>query len=122
MNRLSQRDVAERAGVEVEYVGKLVDLGVLDPTEDGAFSEGDARRARLFQGLERAGLPIEAMVEALERGELSFAFLDLPVWDRFSGLGRRSFTEVSRGTASRSSSSWSFGKRSASRRRTPTIG
>lgn len=92
---MSQRDVAARAGVEVEYVRKLVDLGVLDPIEDGAFSEGDARRARLYQGLERAGLPIEAMVEALERGELSFAFLDLPLYDRFSGLSRSSFTEVS---------------------------
>ena len=95
MNRISQRDVADRAGVEVEYVAKLVGLGVLDPTEDGAFSEGDVRRTRLYQGLERAGLPIEAMVEALERGELSFAFLDLPVWDRFSGLSSRSFREVS---------------------------
>jgi hypothetical protein len=35
------------------------------------------------------------MVEALERGELSFAFLDLPVWDRFSGLSQQSFREVS---------------------------
>lgn len=92
---MSQREVADRAGVEVEYVGRLVGLGALDPTEDGAFSEGDVRRARLYQGLERAGLPIEAMVAALERGELSFAFLDLPVWDRFSGLSPRSFREVS---------------------------
>jgi adenylate cyclase len=92
---MSQHDVAARAGVKVEYVGKLVDLGVLDPTEDGAFSEGDVRRARLYQGLERAGLPIEAMVEALERGELSFTFLDLPVYDRFAGLSRRSFQQVS---------------------------
>ena len=91
---MSQRDVADRAGVEVEYVGKLVGLGVFDPTED-AFSDGDVRRARLYQGLERAGLPIEAMVEAVARGELSFAFLDLPVWDRFSGLSPRSFREVS---------------------------
>lgn len=95
MNGMSQREVADRAGVEVEYVGKLVGLGVLGPTGNGAFSEGDVRRARLYQGLERAGLPIEAMVEALERGELSFAFLDLPVYDRFSGLSRRSFREVS---------------------------
>jgi len=94
MNRMSQQDVADRAGVEVEYVGKLVSLGVVE-SEDGAFSEGDVRRARLYQGLERAGLPIEAMVEALERGELSFAFLDLPVWDRFSGLSPLSFREVS---------------------------
>jgi adenylate cyclase len=92
---MSQRDVAARAGVEVEYLDKLVGLGVLDPTEGGAFSEGDVRRARLYKGLEQAGLPIETMVEALKRGELSFAFLDRPLYDRFAGLSRRSFQEVS---------------------------
>jgi adenylate cyclase len=91
----SPREVADRAGVEVAYVDRLVALGALGPTEDGGFSEGDARRARIYQGLERAGLPIETMVEALRRGELSFAFLDLPVYDRFAGLSRRSFREVS---------------------------
>jgi predicted transcriptional regulator len=54
VNRLSQRDVADRAGVEVEYVDKLVSLGVVDPTEDGGFSEGDVRRAQLYQGLEHS--------------------------------------------------------------------
>jgi adenylate cyclase len=34
-------------------------------------------------------------VEALDRGELSFAFLDLPVYDRFSALTSRTFTDVS---------------------------
>jgi adenylate cyclase len=92
---MSQRDVADRAGVEVEYVGKLVSLGALDPIENGAFSEGDARRARLYQGLEQAGLPLAAMVEALERGRLSFAFLDRPLYDRFAALSRRSFLDVS---------------------------
>ena len=75
MGGISERDVAERAGVDSDYVNKLVDAGVLVPADDGTFSEGDARRARLYQGLERAGLPIDALVEALERGELSFEFL-----------------------------------------------
>ena len=35
------------------------------------------------------------MLEALERGELTFAFLDVPVYYRFSALSRRSFREVS---------------------------
>jgi hypothetical protein len=67
-------------------VGRLVDLGLLVPDGDGTFSEGDARRARLYRGLDRAGLPTEAMIAAHERGELSFAFLDLPVYDRFASL------------------------------------
>jgi adenylate cyclase len=89
------QEVAERAGVDIDYLGRLVDLGLVVPDEDGTFSEGDARRARLYRGLERAGLPTEAMIAALERGELSFAFLDLPVYDRFASLSQTSFREVS---------------------------
>jgi class 3 adenylate cyclase len=92
---ISQRQVAERAGVDPTYVGRLVDVGALVPARDATFSEGDARRARLFRGLERSGLPIETVLEALDRGELSFAFLDVPVYDRFAALSRKSFREVS---------------------------
>jgi adenylate cyclase len=92
---ITQREVAERAGVDLDYVARLVDTGVLAPAGDGTFTDGDARRARLCRGLEVAGLPIEALVEALDRGELSFAFLDLPVYDRFSPLTPRTFEDVS---------------------------
>ena len=92
---ISRQQVSERAGVDPSYVDRLVDFGALVPAHDGTFSEGDARRARLYRGLERSGLPIEAVLEALDRGELSFGFLDLPVYDRFSALSRRSFREVS---------------------------
>jgi adenylate cyclase len=92
---ISQRELAERAGVDLDYVAGLIDVGVLVPDGDGMLGEGDVRRARLYRGLERAGLPMETLVEALERGELSFAFLDLPVYDRFSHLSRKSFRDVS---------------------------
>ena len=95
VNRITKPDVAALAGVDLEYVTRLIDAGVLAPAGDGAFTQGDARRARLYLGLERAGLPFGALVEALERGELSFDFLDLPVYDRFSPLSRRSFRDVS---------------------------
>ena len=92
---ISIREVAERAGVDLDYVTRLVDVGVLAPGGDGAFTHGDARRARIYQSLERAGLPFRTMVEALERGELSFASLDSPLYDRFSGLSSTSFRDVS---------------------------
>jgi adenylate cyclase len=95
VNRITKPDVAARAGVDLEYVTRLIDAGVLVPAGDGTFTQGDARRARLYLGLERAGLPFGALVQALERGELSFDFLDLPVYDRFSPLSRRSFRDVS---------------------------
>jgi adenylate cyclase len=91
---ISDREVAERAGVEPGYVTRLVDVGVLTPADDGAFTEGDVRRARLYQGLERTGLPLEAIREALDAGELSFGWLDNPLYDLIAPLSQRSFQDV----------------------------
>ena len=92
---LSRQQVSEQAGVDPDYVDRLVDAGALVPASDDTFSAGDARRARIYLGLERAGLPFQVVLEALEQGELSFRFLDLPLYDRFSALSLRSFREVS---------------------------
>jgi adenylate cyclase len=92
---MTRTQVAERAGVEAAYVQRLVDTGLVEAKPGGAFTEGDARRVRIFQGLERTGLGLETLAEALERGELSFAFLDRPLYDRFAGLSPASFREVS---------------------------
>jgi class 3 adenylate cyclase len=89
-----ERDVAERAGVDLDYVTRLVDVGVLAPAGDGTFTEGDVRRARLYQGLERTGLPLQAIREALEAGELSFGWLDHPLYELIAALGPRSFRDV----------------------------
>jgi adenylate cyclase len=91
---ISERDVAERAGVDPGYVTRLVHVGVLTPADDGAFTEGDVRRARLYQGLERTGLPLEAIREALDAGELSFGWLDNPLYDLIAPLSQRSFQDV----------------------------
>ncbi len=87
--------MATQAGVSPEKVTALVDLGILRPADDGSFSAGDVRRARVVDGLERAGLPIEAMAKVLEQGDLSFEFLDLPVYDRFSRLSDTTFQDLS---------------------------
>ena len=88
------RDVAERAGVEPGYVTRLVDVGVLTPAGDGAFTEGDVRRTRLYQGLERTGLPLEAIRQALDAGDLSFGWLDDPLYDLIAPLSQRSLRDV----------------------------
>jgi adenylate cyclase len=92
---IAEREVAERAGVDDDFVTRLIEVGLLAPAADGSFTEGDARRARLYRGLERAGLPVDALVEALRRDELSFDFLDLPLYDRFSRLSPSTFRDVS---------------------------
>ncbi len=91
----SIHEVGDRAGVESAQVARLVDLGFLHPDGDGSFSAGDVRRARLVHGLERSGVPLDALATAVERGDLSFAFLDLSVYERFSQLSDRTFRGVS---------------------------
>jgi adenylate cyclase len=95
VGKVLRREVAIQAGVSLEQVTAFVDLGILRPADDGSFSAGDVRRARVVQGLERAGLPLEAMAKVIEQGDLSFDFLDLSVYDRFSRLSDATFQDLS---------------------------
>ena len=119
---ISIREVAERAGVDLDFVTRLVDVGVLAPGDDGTFTEGDVRRSRLYQGLERTGLPLDAIREALDAGELSFGWLDAPLYDLIAPLSPRSFQDVATETGSPWSSSGCSAKRSASPCPSRTIG
>jgi adenylate cyclase len=94
VGRVSRREVAIQAGVSPEQVTAFVDLGILRPADDGSFSAGDVRRARVVDGLDRAGLPLEALAKALEQGDLSLDFLDLSVYDRYSRLTDTTFQDL----------------------------
>ena len=43
---LTRRDVARKAGVDLDDVDRLVDLGLLHPGAEDTFSEADVLRAR----------------------------------------------------------------------------
>jgi class 3 adenylate cyclase len=94
---LCREDVAERAGVDVELVVRLQDLGVLARSDEGTFSRGDVRRVRMVHGIEQGGIPVETLVTAIRRGDLSLAFLDLELYERFSQLSDQTFQELSAG-------------------------
>jgi adenylate cyclase len=79
-------ELEARAGVEPGYVGRLVALGVVAPDVGGTFSAGDVRRVRLIAALDRAGIPIEGVAEAIRRGQISLAFMDQSFYDRFVPL------------------------------------
>jgi adenylate cyclase len=89
------KELADRAGLDSDYVGRLIELGILTPGEADMFSLGDVRRARLLKSLEQAGMPLDGMGRAVGSGHLSFAFLDLPQLDRFSGFSGKTFRELS---------------------------
>jgi adenylate cyclase len=91
--------LAKRAGVEAEYVDRLLELGILeDPGPDSGFSVGDVRRVRMLRGLEDGGLPLDAIATAVRRGDLSFRFLDLESWDWYGGFLNQTYEELSRET------------------------
>jgi adenylate cyclase len=90
-----RQEVAQRAGVDPDYVDRLVELGILTPGAGDEFSPGDVLRARWMQSLERAGVPLEGLASAVRDGVLSFSFLDVGAYDRFAGLSGTTFHQLS---------------------------
>jgi adenylate cyclase len=95
VSEYSRQEVTQRAGVDPDYVDRLVELGILTPGAGDAFAPGDVLRARWVQSLERAGVPLEGLAAAVRDGVLSFSFLDVGAYDRFAGLSGTTFQQLS---------------------------
>jgi adenylate cyclase len=95
VTQYSREDAAARAGVEPPALDRLLDLGILAPHERDRFSPGDVRRVLLASSLERAGIPLEEVGAAMQRGALSLDFLDGAAYERFAALAPETFRQVS---------------------------
>ena len=91
-------EAAEQVGVEPSYLDRLFELGILAPEEPDRFSGGDIRRVLMCRSLEDAGIPLEAVGAAIQRGTLSLAFFDAAAYERFAALADESFRQVSERT------------------------
>lgn len=94
MSEYSGQDVAHRAGVDVDFVDRLVELGILMPREGGTFRPGDVPRARLMHTLEGAGVPLEGIAATMRAGDLSLSFMDQPFYERFASLSSVTFRKA----------------------------
>jgi adenylate cyclase len=74
-DRLSEDEVAERAGITVERIRELVGLGILG-SEEGGFTPREVMRARVVAALERKGIETSALAAAIATGELSLGYLE----------------------------------------------
>ena len=90
--------LAERAGVDREFVEELLHGGVLTRRDHGDVREGDVRRVHVLHDLTRGGIPSALIVDALRRGTLNVDFVDQPSYDRFSAYETETFADVSRRT------------------------
>jgi adenylate cyclase len=78
--RLSWDELAERTGATLERLERLVELGILVPTDTEApFRSGDIHRVRAVAALEGADVRPEQIGAAMASGELSFGYLDYVV-------------------------------------------
>ena len=98
MNQCQRHQVAERAGVELDFVSRLVELGILSPDDRDRFTPADVRRVTIVQTLQRAGVPLEGIGRAVRSGRLSLAFVDTTTYDRLASLSDVSFAELSEQT------------------------
>jgi adenylate cyclase len=94
----TREEVALKAGVDPDYVDRLVELGIITPGDREVFTSGDVLRARWIRSLEGAGVPLDGMAAAVRDGVLSFSYLDVSAFDRFAGLTRKTFQQLSEET------------------------
>jgi class 3 adenylate cyclase len=94
----SRREVARKAGVDLDDVDRMIEAGLLQPGPGDTFSEADVRRARWIRGLELSGVLLDDMAAAVRDGALSFEFLGSPAFDRFAGHSETTFGQLSERT------------------------
>ena len=98
MSGYRRQEVAERAGVDLAYVARLVELGVVTPDAHDRLGGGDVRRVRLAQTLDQAGVPLEGIGAAISSGAISLGFLDQPFYERFASLSSVTFKDLAERT------------------------
>ncbi len=98
MERCTGEQIADWAGVSPEYLAQLVDLGIIEPGEDGLFDEADFRAVRIVQSLDQAGLPLAGLGQAIRNGALALDFTRNPSYARWASLSETTFRSLSEQT------------------------
>jgi class 3 adenylate cyclase len=68
MDELSAEELADRSGVTVEQVGRLVELGIIGPTPAGQYRRSDIERIRVVDAMAEAGFAPEQLAELTATG------------------------------------------------------
>ena len=94
MATYTRLETAERAGVDPDYLDRLVELGIIAPSEPDAFSPGDIRRVLMTRSVDESGISLDGLAAAIRDGSISMAFLDAPAYERFAALAPETFLQV----------------------------
>jgi adenylate cyclase len=75
-DRLTEAELATRSGTTAERIRELVDIGLIEPDDDGTFQRRDVMRARVVAYLQTSGIDAEALGQALGSGHLTLGYLE----------------------------------------------
>jgi adenylate cyclase len=90
---------ADRAGIGVDLLDRIVALGILRPDAEDRLSDGDVRKLVVIQRLEAGGIPIGLIAEGQRSGDLPpLDFVDDPAYNVFAALTGETFQELSERT------------------------
>ena len=90
---------ADRAGLTVDELSRMVELAIVKPGTDGRFTASHIRRAELVGTLVTAGIPLDGLGAVMQGGQVSLDFLDVPAYERFSTLSDVTFAQLAEQTA-----------------------
>jgi adenylate cyclase len=93
MDRYELVEAADRAGVSVDELCRVLELAIVRPGADDRFSAGDTRRVAMVHSLVAAGVPLDDLGAAIRSGQVSLDFLDAPAFERFSAYSGETFAE-----------------------------
>jgi class 3 adenylate cyclase len=94
----TRAEAAHRAGLDAAYLDRLIGLGLIVPGADDQLTKFDVRKARMMRTLDDAGIPPDRVAEGLRASQLSLAFLESPVYERFATFGDETFRTLSQRT------------------------
>jgi adenylate cyclase len=89
---------AARAGVNKDSLSRYRNLGLVGASGEDVYSDVDILRMQVFQMLEDAGVPIEAVATMAAEGHMSLDFIESAGRYVFVPLSDRTFGEVSEET------------------------
>ena len=91
-------ETAERTGIDLETLRRMVALGIIEPDADGRFTDGHVRRLGLVESLVSAGIPLDGLAAAIRNRRVSLDFLDAPAFARFTSGSGLTFAQTAERT------------------------
>ena len=88
-------ELAARSGVDEPEIERLIGAGIVVPREgDPPFRNADILKIRVARACEEGGLPMDGMAEAIRKGLLSFAFVDVWPFERAPARAPQTHAEL----------------------------